>query len=107
MNEFIKRKYNLSDETYEKIIYAYKNQVIYYRDQYINFYWNLRRHFIISEIASILGVSKQTLYNFNVKMKKYDTESNNINNSDIKELNYVRSKLSEIYELLGLIINYE
>ena len=107
MNEFIKRKYNLSDETYQKIIYAYKNQVKYYRDQYINFYWNLRRHFIISEIASILGVSKQTLYNFNVKMKKYDTETNNINNSDIKELSYVRSKLSEIYELLGLIINYE
>ena len=107
MNEFIKRKYNLSDETYQKIIYAYKNQVKYYKDQYINFYWNLRRHFIISEIASILGVSKQTLYNFNVNMKKYDTEINNINNSDIKELNYVRSKLSEIYELLGLIINYE
>ena len=106
MNEFIKRKYNLSDETYQKIIYAYKNQVKYYRDQYINFYWNLRRHFIISEIASFLGVSKQTLYNFNVKMKKYDTE-NNINNSDIKELSYVRSKLSEIYELIGLIINYE
>ena len=40
-------------------------------------------------------------------MKKYDAETNNINNSDIKELNYVRSKLSEIYELLGLIINYE
>ena len=107
MNDFIKRKYNLSDETYKKIINAYKNQVIYYRDQYINFYWNLRRYFIISEIASILGVSKQTLYNFNVKMKKYDTETNNINNSDIKELNYVRSKLSEIYELIGLIINYE
>ena len=106
MDDFIKRKYNLSDEIYEKIIYAYKNQIKYYRDQYINFYWNLRRHFIISEIASFLGVSKQTLYNFNVKMKKYDTE-NNINNSDIKELNYVRSKLSEIYELLGLIINYE
>lgn len=102
MNEFIKRKYNLSDETYEKIIYAYKNQIKYYKDQYINFYWNLRRHFIISEIASILGVSKQTLYNFNVKMKKYDQENN-----DSKELNYVRSKLSEIYELLGLIINYE
>jgi DNA invertase Pin-like site-specific DNA recombinase len=107
MNEFIKRKYNLSDESYNKIIYAYKNQIKYYKDQYINFYWNLRRHFIISEIASILGVSKQTLYNFNVNMKKYDTEINNINNSDIKELNYVRSKLSEIYELLGLIINYE
>lgn len=106
MNEFIKRKYNLSNETYQKIIYAYKNQIKYYKDQYINFYWNLRRHFIISEIASILGVSKQTLYNFNVKMKKYDTE-NNINNSDIKELSYVRSKLSEIYELLGLIKNYE
>ena len=102
MDEFIKRKYNLSDEIYEKIIYAYKNQIKYYRDQYINFYWNLRRHFIISEIASILGVSKQTLYNFNVKMKKYDQENN-----DIKELSYVRSKLSEIYELLGLIINYE
>lgn len=107
MNEFIKRKYNLSDETYKKIIFAFKNQVKYYKDQYINFYWNLRRHFIISEIASILGVSKQTLYNFNVKMKKYDTETNNINNSDIKELSYVRSKLSEIYELIGLIINYE
>ena len=102
MNEFIKRKYNLSDETYEKIIYAYKNQIKYYKDQYINFYWNLRKHFIISEIASFLGVSKQTLYNFNVKMKKYDQENN-----DSKELNYVRSKLSEIYELLGLIINYE
>ena len=102
MNEFIKRKYNLSDETYEKIIYAYKNQIKYYKDQYINFYWNLRRLFIISEIASILGVSKQTLYNFNVKMKKYDQENN-----DSKELNYVRSKLSEIYELLGLIKNYE
>ena len=107
MNEFIKRKYNLSDETYNKIIYAYQNQLKYYKDQYINFYWNLRRHFIISEIASILGVSKQTLYNFNVKMKKYDTEKNNINNSDIKELNYVRSKLSEIYELLGLVQNYD
>lgn len=102
--EFIKTRYNLSEETYNKIIYAYKNQVIYYRDQYINFYWNLRRHFIISEIASILGVSKQTLYNFNVKMKKYDQENINIYN---KELNYVISKLSEIYELLGLIINYE
>ena len=102
MDDFIKRKYNLSDETYQKIIYAYKNQIKYYKDQYINFYWNLRRHFIISEIASILGVSKQTLYNFNVKMKKYDQENN-----DSKELNYVRSKLSEIYELLGLIINYE
>ena len=104
MDDFIKRKYNLSDEIYEKIIYAYKNQIKYYRDQYINFYWNLRRHFIISEIASILGVSKQTLYNFNVKMKKYDHENINIYN---KELQYVISKLSEIYELLGLIINYE
>lgn len=103
MNEFIKRKYNLSDETYKKIIYAYKNQIKYYKDQYINFYWNLRRHFIISEIASFLGVSKQTLYNFNVKMKKYDQENNN----DSKELNYVRSKLSEIYELLGLVQNYD
>lgn len=102
--EFIKTRYNLSDETYNKIIYTYKNQVKYYRDQYINFYWNLRRHFIISEIASLLGVSKQTLYNFNVKMKKYDQENINIYN---KELNYVRSKLSEIYELIGLIINYE
>ena len=102
MDDFIKRKYNLSDETYEKIIYAYKNQIKYYKDQYINFYWNLRRHFIISEIASILGVSKQTLYNFNVKMKKFDQENN-----DSKELNYVRSKLSEIYELLGLVQNYE
>lgn len=104
MNEFIKRKYNLSDETYKKIIYAYKNQIKYYRDQYINFYWNLRRYFIISEIASFLGVSKQTLYNFNVKMKKYDRENINIYN---EELNYVRSKLSELYELLGLIKNYE
>lgn len=102
--EFIKTRYNLSDETYKKIIYAYKNQIIYYRDQYINFYWNLRRHFIISEIASFLGISKQTLYNFNVKMKKYDHE-NNMNNNE--ELNFVRSKLSEIYELIGLIINYE
>ena len=102
MNEFIKRKYNLSNETYQKIIYAYKNQIKYYKDQYINFYWNLRRHFIISEIASILGVSKQTLYNFNVKMKKFDQENN-----DSKELNYVISKLSEIYELLGLVQNYE
>lgn len=104
MNEFIKRKYNLSDETYQKIIYAYKNQIKYYKDQYINFYWNLRRHFIISEIASFLGVSKQTLYNFNVKMKKYDQENINIYN---EELYYVISKLSELYELLGLIINYE
>ena len=102
--EFIKTRYNLSDETYEKIIYAYKNQIKYYKDQYINFYWNLRRHFIISEIASFLGVSKQTLYNFNVKMKKYDRENINIYN---KELHYVISKLSEIYELLGLIKNYE
>ena len=102
--EFIKTRYNLSDETYEKIIYAYKNQVKYYKDQYINFYWNLRRHFIISEIASFLGVSKQTLYNFNVKMKKYDQENINIHN---EELYYVISKLSEIYELIGLIINYE
>lgn len=107
MNDFIKRKYNLSDDSLDKIIHVYKYPIIFYNDCYINFYWNLRIYFIISEIASFLGVSKQTLYNFNVKMKKYDTEKNNINNSDIKELNYVRSKLSELYELLGLVQNYD
>ena len=37
-------------------------------------------------------------------MKKYDQENINIHN---EELYYVISKLSEIYELIGLIINYE
>ncbi len=107
MNDFIKRKYKLSDETYKKIIYVFKNQLIYYKDQYINFYWNLRRQFIISEIALIIGVSKQTLYNFNVNIKKYDLEKYTIENSVIKELDYVRTKLFVLYELLGLVKDYE